>query len=181
MHTDVRDHVVLVNEEDVALGTMEKMEAHLTGTLHRAFSIFVFNDQDELLIHRRAIDKYHSGGLWTNTCCSHPRPGERDRDAAGRRLEEEMGFRCDLQKVTTFIYRAEFDNGLIEHELDHIWTGRYNAVPLPDPAEVAEWKYIAIKDLLEEMKNHPEQFTVWFKLALPQMMDWKRNANLARS
>jgi isopentenyl-diphosphate delta-isomerase len=179
MSTDYLDHVVLVDELDAPLGSMEKLEAHKKGVLHRAFSIFIFNDRDELLIHRRAIDKYHSGGLWTNTCCSHPRPGEQDLDAATRRLIEEMGFSCDLLKVTSFIYRAHFENGLIEHEFDHIWTGIYNGDPIPNPIEVDQWKYISLEDLNEELNKNPESFTIWFKLALPKILEWKRNPNLA--
>lgn len=181
MSTDLIDHVVLVDELDVPLGSMEKLEAHMKGLLHRAFSVFIFNDRDELLIHRRAYDKYHSGGLWTNTCCSHPRPGEQDIEAANRRLKEEMGFECHLQKVTSFIYKAQFENGLIEHEFDHIWIGKFNGDPIPDPSEVEEWKYISLDILNEELNKHPEHFTVWFQLAMPKILDWKRSTNLARS
>jgi isopentenyl-diphosphate delta-isomerase len=179
MSIDILDHVVLVDELDAPIGSMEKLEAHMKGVLHRAFSIFIFNDRDELLIHRRALEKYHSGGLWTNTCCSHPRPGELDIEAATRRLKEEMGFSCELQKVTSFIYRAHFDNGLIEHEFDHIWTGNYNDDPIPDPSEVEEWKYISLDVLNVELDKHPENFSVWFQLAMPKIMDWKRNNNNA--
>ena len=179
MPTSDLDFVVLVDENDSSLGTMEKMEAHKKGVLHRAFSVFVFNEYEELLIHRRALDKYHSAGLWTNTCCSHPRPGESELVAATRRLEEEMGFICDLHKMSSFIYRAEFENGLIEHELDHIFTGTYNGEPMPNPNEVAEWKYISIPTLLDHIQSNPEEYTIWFKLALPTVLEQKRNTNLA--
>jgi isopentenyl-diphosphate Delta-isomerase len=179
MPTNALDLVVLVDEHDSSIGSMEKLEAHQKGVLHRAFSVFVFNDENKLLIHRRASGKYHSAGLWTNTCCSHPRPGESNLEAATRRLHEEMGFTCDLHKVNSFIYRAEFENGLIEHELDHICIGHYNEDPIPNPEEVAEWKYISISELQEEMQREPSKYTVWFQLALPVILEWKRNTNLA--
>ncbi|MDQ3101337.1 MAG: isopentenyl-diphosphate Delta-isomerase, partial [Bacteroidota bacterium] len=141
------EQVVLVNEQDEEIGTMPKLEAHQKGVLHRAFSIFIFNDDGELLLQRRAKDKYHSAGLWSNTCCSHPRSGEALEIAAVRRLREEMGMEVPLQHRTSFIYHAEFENGLKEHELDHIFFGRSMKDPNPDPAEVADWKYVNAEQL----------------------------------
>jgi isopentenyl-diphosphate delta-isomerase len=161
------ESVVLVDAYDNELGTMEKMEAHEKGLLHRAFSVFVFNNNDELLIHRRALEKYHSGGLWTNTCCSHPRPGEDLSSAAHRRLVEEMGFDCELQHSFSFVYHAQLDKGLVEHELDHVFIGVFNGEPNINIDEVCEWRYVGLTELSEEMQKHPESFTEWFKIALP--------------
>jgi len=135
------EQVVLVNELDHEIGLMEKMEAHEKALLHRAFSVFVFNAKGELLLQQRAFEKYHSGGLWTNTCCSHPRPNETVLDAANRRLMEEMGFQTPLQKVFDFIYQAAFSNGLTEHEFDHVFIGHYEGEILPDPQEVHAYEY----------------------------------------
>jgi isopentenyl-diphosphate delta-isomerase len=156
--------VILVNEQDQPIGRMSKLEAHQKGELHRAFSVFIFNDNDEMLLQRRAADKYHSGGLWTNTCCSHPFVDEATEAACGRRLQEEMGFRTELEYVTSFIYKAELDRGLYEHEFDHVYIGRYNEAPQPDPQEVAEWKYMDLATLESDMALHPEQYTVWFRI-----------------
>src|SRR5687767_9845264 len=133
------DQVILVNENDEQLGVMDKMEAHHKGVLHRAFSIFIFNTKGEMLLQQRAEHKYHSGGLWTNACCSHPAPGEETNDAAERRLQEEMGFSTSLVKVLDFTYRAEFDNGLVEHEFDHVYLGLYNGDIHPNPDEVQNY------------------------------------------
>jgi len=133
----IEEQVVLVNEKDEKIGLMPKMEAHEKGLLHRAFSVFVFNDKNELMLQQRAFDKYHSPGLWTNTCCSHQRDGESNIEAGKRRLNEEMGFVTDLSEVISFIYKAPFDNGLTEHEYDHIMVGYYNGLPIINPAEVA--------------------------------------------
>jgi len=156
--------VILVDENDRPIGEMEKLEAHRTGLLHRAFSVFIFNDENELLLQQRAYGKYHSGGLWTNTCCSHPVSGETTEAAAARRLKEEMGFSTGLEFVTSFIYKAELDNGLFEHEFDHVFTGRYNGNPVPDAEEVAGWKYIGLDELATDMAAHPELYTIWFRL-----------------
>jgi isopentenyl-diphosphate Delta-isomerase len=144
------EQVILVNEQDEPLGLMEKMEAHEKGILHRAFSVFLFNDRHQLLLQKRALTKYHSGGLWTNTCCSHPRENEEVLDAGNRRLREEMGIQSQLTNVFSFVYRAELDNNLIEHELDHVLVGTFNDTPQPNPEEVMDWKYI---DLEEIRKN----------------------------
>src|ERR1700722_13516455 len=162
----MNDHVILVNEKDEHIGTMDKLEAHQKGLLHRAFSVFVFNDAGQLLLQRRASDKYHSANLWTNTCCSHPYPEEYTLDAAKRRLKEEMGIDIDLEKKFEFIYRAELDNGLIEHEFDYVYTGLYNGQPHLNPAEASEYKWIGIGDLKTEIKVHPELFTEWLKIAI---------------
>lgn len=158
------EHVILVDENDQQIGLMEKMEAHEKGLLHRAFSVFIFNDENQLLLQQRAKDKYHSGGLWTNTCCSHPREGESLLDAGKRRLHEEMGFSCPIETVFSFIYKAELDNNLIEHELDHVLIGNYNEVPKPNPDEVMDWKYVDLEWVVEDMKANPENYTAWFRI-----------------
>ncbi len=166
--------VVLVNEKDEEQGIMEKMEAHEKGLLHRAFSIFVFNTKGELLLQRRALTKYHSGGLWTNTCCSHPRPNEDVLDAAHRRMQEEIGFDCDLDKAFSFVYYAAFDNGLIEHEFDHVFIGRSELECVLNKEEVEEVGYKSFAELNAEMLLQPEQFTEWFKIALPKVEEYVR-------
>ncbi|MDP4845544.1 MAG: isopentenyl-diphosphate Delta-isomerase, partial [Salibacteraceae bacterium] len=145
------EKVILVNENDQAIGTMEKMEAHEKALLHRAFSVFIFNSKNEMLIHQRAFSKYHSGGLWTNACCSHPRENETAEQAAHRRLEEEMGFDCDINHQFSFVYKAELDQGLTEHEFDHVFTGIYESEIKPNPEEVAAFKYISISDLKKDL------------------------------
>jgi isopentenyl-diphosphate delta-isomerase len=156
--------VILVNEHDQQIGLMPKLEAHEKGLLHRAFSVFIFNDSDELMLQQRAKGKYHSPGLWTNTCCSHQRDGETSIEAGIRRLEEEMGFTTPLQETTSFIYKAPFDNGLTEHEFDHILIGKYNQEPKINKEEVSAWKWMALEDVKEDIKNHPERYTSWFKI-----------------
>lgn len=162
----MQEFVILVDSNDNEIGSMEKMKTHEQKLLHRAFSVLIFNDKNELLLQQRAIDKYHSGGLWTNTCCSHPRPGESVEDAAKRRLQEEMGFECELKKVFDFIYKADFENGLTEHEFDHVLTGRFSGEPVINKAEVENWKYISIDDLNQNMQDHPEEYTPWFKILM---------------
>lgn len=164
------EQVILVDEKDNEKGLMEKMEAHQKGLLHRAFSVFVFNSQNELLLQKRAINKYHSGGLWTNTCCSHPRKGESVEEAAHRRLKEEMGFDCDLKKAFEFIYKKKLDKGLTEHELDHVFIGHYNISPEINTQEVSEWKYISIKEIDNELTQRPEQYTEWFKICYKEVL-----------
>jgi isopentenyl-diphosphate Delta-isomerase len=165
------EHVILVDREDNPLGLMEKMEAHEKGLLHRAFSVFVTNDKGEVLLQKRAESKYHSGGLWTNTCCSHPRDGEDILDAGKRRLQEEMGFVVELTYAYAFIYRAELDKGMTEHEYDHVMTGVFNGEPNPNPEEVGDWKFIAWDDLLEDMTQHPENYTAWFRIIMQENAD----------
>jgi len=162
--------VILVNESDEAIGAMEKMEAHEKGLLHRAFSVFIVNDAGEVLIQQRALDKYHSGGLWTNTCCSHPYPGETTLDAAHRRLMEEMGFDCPLQEIFSFMYKNVFDNGLTEHEFDHVFVGTYNGPIAANTSEVNSYKYMPASEILALMEAEPESFTVWFHRALPMVL-----------
>lgn len=163
------EEVILVDEFDNSIGTMEKLEAHQKGALHRAFSIFVFNKQGELLIQRRALNKYHSAGLWSNTCCSHPRPNEKTLDAAKRRLKEEMGIETELIYKSHFIYKAKFENNLTEFEYDHIFTGIYSKLPEINPEEADDFDWISITDLKEKIKINPEIFTVWFKIAIEKL------------
>ncbi|MCB0760588.1 MAG: isopentenyl-diphosphate Delta-isomerase [Flavobacteriales bacterium] len=165
------DHVILVDHEDREIGTMGKTEAHLSGRLHRAFSIFLFNAKGEMLIHQRQSDKYHSGGLWTNACCSHPRPGETTLDAAHRRLLEEMGMKAPLKEVFAFTYRAELDNELTEHEFDHVFVGFTNEDPRPNPEEVQDWKYVSTPDLLRDIEEQPQRYTAWFRLSAEKVID----------
>lgn len=159
-----QEYVILVNEKDEPQGLMEKMEAHEKAMLHRAFSVFVFNEQNELLLQQRAAHKYHSPLLWTNTCCSHQRDGETNIEAGLRRLDEEMGFTCNLEEKFSFIYQAPFDNGLTEHELDHVMTGFYNQDPLINPDEVADFKWVSLEDIKTDMTAYPEKYTEWFKI-----------------
>lgn len=166
--------VILVDQQDKAMGRMEKMRAHREAKLHRAFSVMIFNRQKEMLLQRRARKKYHSGGKWTNACCSHPRPGERTVAAAHRRLKEEMGFDCALREKAAFIYRARFSNGLCEHEYDHIFTGRYDGAIKPDPAEVEDYRWLKISDLRRDIKNHPRKYTPWFRIIMARYQPrWK--------
>lgn len=158
------EQVILVNQYDEQIGTMPKMEAHEKALLHRAFSVFIFNDENELMLQQRAFSKYHSPGLWTNTCCSHQRIGETNIEAGRRRLQEEMGFVTDLKDTISFIYKAPFDNGLTEHEFDHILVGDYNDEPVLNPDEVAAWKWMPLEDVKNDIKLHPELYTEWFKI-----------------
>jgi len=158
------EFVVLVDEHDRETGIMEKQEAHLKGVLHRAMSVFIFNSKGELLLQQRADGKYHSANLWTNTCCSHPRQGEKVHDAAIRRLHEEMGLRCALKEVFSFVYKAKLDRQLSEHEYDHVFIGMTDDTPSPDSVEVAAWRYISPDQLAMEIKLSPENFTAWFKI-----------------
>lgn len=158
------EKVILVNEHDEQIGLMPKQEAHEKGVLHRAFSIFIFNDNGDLMLQQRAMHKYHSPGLWTNTCCSHQREGESSLKAGFRRLDEEMGFTTNLKEKTSFIYKAPFDNGLTEHEFDHILVGTFNEDPIINPDEVAQWKWMPLKEVKEDILNNPEQYTAWFKI-----------------
>ncbi|WP_445957053.1 isopentenyl-diphosphate Delta-isomerase [Yeosuana sp.] len=158
------ERVILVNENDEQIGTMPKMEAHEKALLHRAFSVFIFNNNNELMLQQRAAHKYHSPLLWTNTCCSHQRAGETNIEAGKRRLQEEMGFVVDLQESISFIYKAPFDNGLTEHELDHILIGKYNDEPIINKEEVANWKWMPIEAIKDDMLVRPELYTIWFKI-----------------
>lgn len=159
----MRQEVILVDEEDRPVGRREKLAAHVSGELHRAFSVFLFDSTGRWLLQRRHPDKYHSGGLWTNTCCSHPAPGEQTAKAASDRLRLEMGITVPLDAAFQFLYRAEFENQLVEHELDHVFTGRFEGEPVPNPGEVSEWRWMSTEDLLSEMDANPERFTYWFR------------------
>ncbi len=158
------EQVILVDQEDHQIGLMEKLEAHKKGLLHRAFSVFVFNDQNQLLLQQRAKSKYHSGGLWTNTCCSHPRENESIVDAGQRRLFEEMGFSVPLTAIFSFIYRADLDNDLIEHEFDHVLIGKFNDPPVPNLTEVEDFRFVDLAELSMDISKQPERYTVWFRI-----------------
>jgi len=164
------EFVILVDENDNEIGSMEKIEAHEKAVLHRAFSIFVFNDAGQMMLQQRALSKYHSPGLCTNSCCSQPRPGETLLEATQRRIIEEMGFSCEMEEVLSFIYKAPFDHGLTEHELDHVFIGRYNDDPEINPDEVEAWKWVEVSDLLADIDKNPDNYTVWFKIALKEMI-----------
>ncbi|MCW3464677.1 isopentenyl-diphosphate Delta-isomerase [Chitinophaga nivalis] len=170
----MKPEVILVNELDEAVGAMEKMEAHLKGILHRAFSVFIVNDAGEMLLQQRALDKYHSGGLWTNACCSHPSPGETTVAAAHRRLQEEMGFDCELREIFSFTYKTVFDNGLTEHEYDHVFLGTYNSAIIPDRTEVHDYRYIPAGLIPDLIAKDPTRFTSWFQRALPMVLPYLR-------
>lgn len=159
-----QEQVILVNENDEQIGLMPKMEAHEKAVLHRAFSVFIFNSNNELMLQQRAAHKYHSPLLWTNTCCSHQRDGETNIEAGTRRLQEEMGFTTSLKETTSFIYKAPFDNGLTEHELDHIMIGYYEQAPVINPDEVEDWKWMPLEDVRTDIAAQPELYTAWFKI-----------------
>ena len=159
-----KENVILVNENDEQIGLMEKIEAHEKALLHRAFSVFILNDKGELMLQQRALDKYHSPGLWTNTCCSHQREGESNISAGKRRLQEEMGFVTELAEAVSFIYKAPFDNGLTEHEYDHVMIGTYNDAPEINPDEVASWKWMEIQAVKDDISENPDEYTAWFKI-----------------
>ena len=163
------DFVILVDHDDREVGREDKLSAHQRGVLHRAVSAFLIDAEGRHLLQRRAVGKYHSEGLWSNACCSHPRPGEPTPDAVSRRLREEMGVTVPLTPLLRYTYRAELDNGLIEHEVDHVFIGRFDGVPTPDPAEVSEWRWIAPEALEAEMALAPGNFTAWFRLLLPEV------------
>jgi len=160
----IEEKVILVNEKDEQIGLMPKLEAHQKAVLHRAFSVFIFNDKNELLLQQRALSKYHSPSLWTNTCCSHQRNGESNIQAGKRRLKEEMGFKTDLQESISFIYKAPFDNGLTEHEFDHVLIGKYNQDPIINETEVASYKWMALNDVKIDIALQPSSYTEWFKI-----------------
>ncbi|MCW3079325.1 isopentenyl-diphosphate Delta-isomerase [Segetibacter sp.] len=166
------EEVILVTEQDEQVGSMEKMEAHRKGALHRAFSVFIFNERNEMLLQQRALVKYHSGGLWTNACCSHPRPGEDVEAAALRRLHEELGFTTTLTKIFDFHYNAAFDNGLIEHEFDHVYVGIYSGKINPNPSEVKDYCYKKMDELSATIQSYPHKYTAWFCIAFPKVAEW---------
>ena len=164
--------VILVNESDEPIGVMDKMEAHRKGELHRAFSVFIFNSKGEMLLQQRAMNKYHSGGLWTNACCSHPAPGEETMEAANRRLKEEMGFETNLKKIFDFVYRSEFENGLIEHEFDHIFVGEFERDIVMNREEVKDFCYKKLDEIRDSLAMQPQKYTAWFQLAFPKIESW---------
>ncbi|MBS1576768.1 MAG: isopentenyl-diphosphate Delta-isomerase [Bacteroidetes bacterium] len=166
--------VILVSENDEVQGQMEKIEAHQKGVLHRAFSVFIFNTKGEMLLQRRALNKYHSAGLWSNACCSHPYPGEETSAAAIRRLREELGFSTGVTKIFDFTYKAAFDNGLTEYEFDHVFTGEYNGVIHPNPDEVCDYCYKGLDDIRYSMKVHPEKFTAWLHIVFPKIEEVRK-------
>lgn len=161
--------VILVDEHDVPTGTMEKMEVHKKALLHRAFSVFIFNSKGEILLQKRAGNKYHSPALWTNACCSHPAPGQDTLQSATKRLKEEMGFTTSLKKIFDFIYKAPFDNGLTEHEFDHVFIGTYDEAIIPDKEEVSDYCYQTSEQIKKSLQSHPEKYTEWFKIAFPKL------------
>src|SRR5215203_2107441 len=166
------DQVVLVNENDEQIGVMEKMEAHQKGLLHRAFSVFIFDSKGRMLLQQRAGEKYHGAYLWTNACCSHPFPNDDVKEAAQRRLQEELGFTTELHETFSFIYKAQVENNLVEHEFDHVFAGQYENTILPNPHEVAAFYYDSMNQIQREMEIDPGKFTTWFKIAFPEIEKW---------
>jgi isopentenyl-diphosphate delta-isomerase len=164
--------VILVNEADDAIGVMGKMEAHQKGVLHRAFSVFIFNSKGRMLLQQRALSKYHGANLWTNTCCSHPYPGERTEEAAQRRLQEEMGFIANIKEIFSFTYKAQVENGLIEHEYDHVFAGEHEGSIESNKNEVAAYSYEEMDEVKQRIQQQPEKFTAWFKIAFPKIEAW---------
>lgn len=167
----MKESVIIIDARDNMVGTMDKITAHLTGTLHRAFSVFIFNEGGELLLQQRNQGKYHSGGLWTNTCCSHPWLGENTKDAAIRRLKEEMGISCELNYEFNFTYKANVTDDLTEHELDHVFFGISNELPVPNPEEVSAYKYININILASELEVCPEEYTQWLRICFHRIIE----------
>lgn len=163
------ERVVLVDEHDRALGSAGKLEAHLSGDLHRAVSVLLFNGRGEILLQRRAAEKYHSAGLWSNTCCGHPRPGEGTEAAARRRLQEEMGIDCPITRAFGFRYRAALGDGLSEHEYDHVFIGRFDGDPNPDPAEVGDWRWVGFDSVRRDIARAADRYTHWFPLVLDRL------------
>lgn len=168
----IKDVVVLVDEKDRSIGEMEKMEAHRLGVLHRAISVFIFNSKGKMLLQQRASKKYHGALLWSNTCCSHPFPGELPADAAARRLKEEMGFSTPLEPMFSFTYRAEVENGLIEHEYDHVFAGIFEGGIQPDPNEVEDFTYESLSKVRQALIDNPESYTQWFRIIFPDVERW---------
>ena len=174
------EQVILVDVDDCEIGVMEKMEAHKQAVLHRAFSVFLFNPQGKMLLQQRALTKYHSAGLWTNTCCSHPRPGEILENAAARRLMEEMGITTKVSKAFDFIYQAELPDNLNEYEFDHVFIGNYDDEVRPNHLEVANFVYQSIEEVEVNLQSYPEKYTVWFKIAFPKVVAWyQSNSSLS--
>ncbi|HLK27778.1 MAG TPA: isopentenyl-diphosphate Delta-isomerase [Puia sp.] len=173
----MKEEIILVNEHDEVIGTMEKIEAHQKALLHRAFSVFIFNVRNEMLLQRRANGKYHSGGLWTNTCCSHPRPGENTKDAAARRLFEEMGFTTTLEEIFHFTYKHAFENNLTEFEFDHVFAGYYDGEIYPNKEEASDYCFMNINDIESSLTTHPAKFSAWFHIAFPLIKKWLQSSD----
>ena len=165
------EYVVLVDELDNKVGLMEKMEAHINPTLHRAFSIFIFNSKNEMLLQQRSLSKYHTPGLWTNTCCSHPRDGESLHDATNRRLQEEMGMQCELKEAFSFIYKADVMQGLVEHEFDHVFIGTSDDLPIINKDEVESFRYDTVENIKADIERNPQNYTAWFKIAFDKLLE----------
>ncbi len=168
--------IILVNENDEEIGIAEKMDAHRKALLHRAFSIFIFNSKNEMLLQQRAISKYHSGGLWTNACCSHPKPGEENKAGAARRLFEEMGFTAELTKIFHFTYKHEFENGLTEFEFDHVFAGFYDGQVYPNEYEASDYCFMNMDGIEVSLLSHPKKFSAWFHIAFPMIKKWLQNS-----
>lgn len=170
--SDMDELLILVDSNDNEIGLLDKFSVHRRGVLHRAFSVFIFNSNGNLLLQQRALNKYHSPGLWSNSCCSHPHHNEITLAACDRRLEEEMGISCSMKFAFSFVYKAEFENGLTEHEFDHVYFGISDDSPVPNPEEVKSWKYISIHDLENDILNSPEKYTEWLKICLPKVSEY---------
>lgn len=169
----MKEEVVLVDADNVPIGTMEKWEAHQRGLMHRAFSVYLFNDKNELLLQKRAKSKYHSGSLWTNSCCGHPRPEEEITAAARRRLQEEMGIDIALTELSQLTYKTQVDNGLSEHEYLHVFVGTFSGTPIPNKMEVEDWRWQRPEAILEDLERNPDQFTEWFKIVFPTLKPYE--------
>jgi isopentenyl-diphosphate Delta-isomerase len=172
--------VILVNDSDEAVGVMEKTLAHKTGSLHRAYSIFILNDRNEMLLQQRAMEKYHSGGLWSNACCSHPAPGEDLLVSASTRLKEELGISTTLKWIFNFTYQASLDNGLVEHEFDHVLAGNYNGPAIPDPGEVMNHAFFPLTQIQNDLQDNPSRFTAWFHIAFPLFLQYIRSHSIKK-
>ena len=172
---DNEEQVILVDSNDNQLGTMEKMEAHIKAVLHRAFSVFVFNDRGELMLQQRALRKKDTPGVWANLLCSHPRPGDEAMQAAHRRMVEEMGFDCELTKLFDFVYKAALEKGLSEHEFDHVFVGTYNGEPVINKEEVETWRWRSMDDIAADLKVRPEEYTIWFRIAFDRVHEYIQN------
>jgi len=175
--TEITDELlILVDSDDIEIGLMDKVLVHKTGVLHRAFSVFIFDPEGNLMLQQRALGKYHSPGLWSNTCCSHPRKGETTPAACSRRLKEEMGISCSLKFAFSFTYRASFENGLIEHEFDHVYFGSSDSIPKTDPQEVMDWKYMSVDELKKDISAHSENYTEWLKVCFQKVVEHLRTS-----
>lgn len=167
----MKELVILVDESDREVGVREKLDAHRRGELHRAFSIFVFSPDGKILLQKRARTKYHSDGLWSNSCCSHPRPGASIEEEAQRKLHQEMGFRCELKEIFDFIYKAEMNNDLTEYEFDHVFIGEFDGTPVPNPEEAEDWRWMDVRDLQKDLAENPERYSYWLKICIDRVLE----------